>query len=92
MARNFEDKEKAKEASRKAGKRGPGLLTRTVKAGFTDTFNELQDDPNFSLPVWARANPTEFYKLAAKLIPTELTGAGGVPLFPPIIEMPEDGS
>lgn len=29
---------------------------------------------------WAKSEPTEFYKLAAKLIPTEITGNPKAPL------------
>lgn len=34
---------------------------------------------------WARANQTEFYRIYARLIPTEVTGAGGGPLTVEII-------
>jgi hypothetical protein len=58
------------------GKRGAGKLTATVKSVFEDTFKQLQKDPKkpHALAKWAEAEPTEFYKLAAKLIPTELKG------------------
>ena len=35
-------------------------------------FNELQGDENANLANWAKENTTEFYKLAAKLIPTSV--------------------
>ena len=61
------------------GTPGPGRpkglqnkLTRTVKERFGEAFEALQDDPATSLEEWGRANTTEFYKLASKLIPTEL--------------------
>lgn len=50
-------------------------LTRTVKETVLAVFNQLQDDPQVKLEVWAKSEPTEFYKIAAKLIPTEITGS-----------------
>lgn len=47
-------------------------LTRTVKETFADAFNELQSDDKVKLTVWGRENPTQFYQLASKLIPTEV--------------------
>lgn len=46
--------------------------TRMVKDIFTEVFNEMQNSPKVKLLVWAKKEPTEFYKLAAKLIPTEI--------------------
>lgn len=48
--------------------------TRLVKEVFADVFSELQDDPKANLAAWAKTNPTEFYKLSSKLIPTQLEG------------------
>lgn len=50
-------------------------LSRTVKETVLAVFNELQDDPDANLATWAKAEPTEFYRIASKLIPTELTGS-----------------
>ena len=47
-------------------------LTKSVKEAFESAFNELQDDKEAKLSNWAKENPTEFYKLAAKLIPTSV--------------------
>lgn len=49
-------------------------LTRTVKETVLSVFNDLQKDPKANLKTWARQEPTEFYRIASKLIPTELTG------------------
>lgn len=61
------------------GKGNPGKpkgatnkLTRAVKEAFEAAFNELQGQPGVRLPDWAKENPTEFYKIASKLIPAEL--------------------
>lgn len=44
-------------------------LTRTVKEVFTNVFEKMQGDPNVKLETWGKENPTEFYRLCAKLIP-----------------------
>lgn len=56
--------------------------TRTVKDVLTATFNELQTMegaipkyPHAHMLHWAIRNPGEFYKVAARLISTEVTGA-----------------
>jgi len=68
-----------KEGNKAASGRGPNKVTRTVKEHVLDTFLELQADPDFNMLAWAKANLTEFYKVASKLIPTELTGDVAVP-------------
>ncbi len=45
--------------------------TKAVKDAFEAAFNDLQTGEN-NLKAWAEANPTDFYKLASKLIPSEL--------------------
>lgn len=50
----------------------PNKLTRTVKETVLAVFNDLQADPKANLLSWGKGNPTEFYKIAAKLIPTEV--------------------
>lgn len=47
-------------------------LTKTVKERVLEVFNELQDDPQANLLSWAKDEPTEFYKIAAKLIPADI--------------------
>lgn len=64
---------------RKTGGRRPGSsnkITKTVKDVFEKTFRDMQSDPSkpHALKKWAEVEPGEFYKLAAKLIPTELKG------------------
>lgn len=48
-------------------------LSKTVKETVLAVFNELQDDPDANLAKWAKDEPTEFYRIAAKLIPTEIS-------------------
>jgi hypothetical protein len=76
------DSKVVKSAGRKppaAGKgRQKGVLnktTATVKEAMVAVYADLQasrgrDHGHFS--EWAKANPTEFYKLYAKLLPTEI--------------------
>jgi hypothetical protein len=49
-------------------------LTKSVKDAFEAVFQDLQTDPKqpHALKAWAEQQPTEFYKLAAKLIPTDI--------------------
>jgi hypothetical protein len=47
-------------------------LTKTVKERVLETFNELQQDEQTSLTGWAKTELTEFYKIAAKLIPQDV--------------------
>lgn len=59
----------------KTGGRKPGVqnkLTRTVKEAFENAFNAMQEHPEAELLTWGKGNPTEFYKLAARLIPAEI--------------------
>lgn len=58
------------EGGRPAGSQNK--LTRTVKETVLAVFNQMQEKPATSLLAWAETEPTEFYKIAAKLIPTEV--------------------
>jgi hypothetical protein len=49
-------------------------LTKTVKETVLAVFNNLQEDPKNSLGAFAEKYPRDFYQIAAKLIPTEITG------------------
>lgn len=66
------EKGKSKTGGKKKGTQNK--LTRTFKELLTDTIISLQLDKKANLKSWAKENPTEFYKIASKLIPTELTG------------------
>lgn len=48
-------------------------ITKTVKETVLAVFNELQSHPTASLQAWAESKPGEFYPIAAKLIPTEIS-------------------
>ena len=57
-------------AGRRAGT--PNKATASIKGAFVEAFDKLGGAD--ALAKWAVDQPTEFYKLASKLIPTELTG------------------
>lgn len=44
----------------------------TVKEAVLDAFHKLQEGEETNLAAWGKDNLTEFYKIAAKLIPTEV--------------------
>lgn len=54
----------------------PNKITRSAREAFQLAFAAIQEGPS-KLEDWAKANPTEFYKLYARLIPVEHTGEGG---------------
>lgn len=69
------------------GKGNPGKpkgalnkTTKLVKEVFAEAFAELQNDESVKLAVWGKENPTEFYKLASKLIPTQMNIAAEISL------------
>lgn len=74
--------------SRKGGRR-PGAgrpfgsknkVTQSIREKFEEAFNTLQESDETSLVAWAGENRTEFYKLAAKLIPSQVQHEGAVAL------------
>jgi len=59
----------------KTGGRLPGSqnkLTKTVKELVLNVFNDIQEHPTANLKSFAESNPIEFYKIASRLIPTEV--------------------
>ena len=59
--------------NKEGAKRGLNKITRTVKETVLMVFNKLQEDATANLEAFAKEYPKEFYAIAAKLIPTELT-------------------
>jgi hypothetical protein len=51
---------------------------QSIRHAFKFAFDQLGGGE--ALAVWGRANPTEFYKLAARLIPVEIAGSKDQPL------------
>jgi hypothetical protein len=64
-----------KNGGRKKGT--PNKSSASVKAAFLLAFDAAGGDT--ALAEWAKANRTEFYKLYAKLLPTEIKNADGEP-------------
>lgn len=52
----------------------PNRLTKTVKETVLSVFLDLQNDPKTSLTAFAKKFPRDFHNIAAKLIPTEISG------------------
>lgn len=80
----------AKKGHKKIGGRQkgtPNKFTRTVKETVLAVFETLQDDPEHCLLAFAKSNQKEFYAIAAKLIPTEITGKDGERLIPLVISV-----
>lgn len=50
-------------------------FTVTVKETVLAVFNDLQCDKRANLKTFAKKYPRDFYQIAAKLIPTEITGS-----------------
>jgi hypothetical protein len=46
---------------------------RTVKEVVLKAFNNLQEDPIVNIENWGKENPKDFYNIASKLIPTEIS-------------------
>jgi hypothetical protein len=61
------------QGGRKLGSKGK--FASTVKETVLSVFQGLQDDPKANLEWFAKKYPRDFYQIAAKLIPTELTGS-----------------
>lgn len=52
--------------------------TKLIKEVFTEVFNNMQNDPKASLEKWAKDNPGDYYKLAIRLIPTQMQISGEI--------------
>jgi hypothetical protein len=69
-------KGKKKTGGRKRGQ--PNHTTTSIKEAFLEAFTKLGGVD--SLVEWGKENKTDFYKLATKLIPVEVTGKDGADL------------
>lgn len=67
----------------------PNRITRAFREAVQTVYGAIGGDKAFA--TWARDNPTEFYRIAARLIPQELRHAGGdgEPLAVQIIKFSE---
>lgn len=71
----------SKPGERRGGRKKstPNKTTAEIKAAILNVYAKLQtesggDDAHFL--TWAKSTPTEFYKLAAKLLPMQVAGSG----------------
>ncbi len=71
---------KAKTAGRQKGT--PNKLTRAFRDAVQTVYGAIGGDAAFAR--WAKKNPTEYYKIAARLIPSEVQqlGKDGKPVDP----------
>ena len=75
-------------AGKKAGT--PNKVTASIKEAFKQAFDKLGGAD--ALAKWAQKNPTEYYKLASKLIPTELVGHNDGPVVVQIVRFSEEAN
>ena len=74
----------AKRGSRPGERRGgrkkgtPNKFSGSVKQAVLDTFEALGGVKHMTS--WARKHPAEFYRIAARLLPREVTGEEGAPI------------
>lgn len=59
-------------------KRGEGKISGMAKENIAAVFVRLGGTAEMAR--WAKDNQTEFYRLYARLVPHEVTGAGGGPI------------
>lgn len=77
-----------KTGGRKVGT--PNKITKSAREAFQLAFETLGGVR--ALGTWATANPTEFFKLYARLIPVEHVGDGGAgPIAAVVKHIYEDG-
>jgi hypothetical protein len=61
----------------------PNKATVQIKDAMLSVFADLQAESgseNGHFLDWARGSPTDFYRLATKLLPTQVTGEDGGPI------------
>lgn len=68
----------------------PNKVTKSVREHFAIAFDLLQDDDTVNLTAWGKANPTEFYRLASKLIPLQVANDPDNPMPTTIIQIIPD--
>ena len=69
----------------------PNKIPGSVRAAVWDAFIDLGGTEG--MVQWAASSPqarSEFYKLAGKLIPTEITGEGGGPVVVEVVRINQE--
>lgn len=67
-------------------------VTKSIREHFSAAFDLLQQDEQHNLVNWAKTNPTEFYRLSSKLIPTKLEADVNIPVQTVIQIIPDPKS
>ena len=78
---------------RKTGGRVKGsvnIFTKSVREVINDAFREMQLKPGVNMLEWGQNNPTEFYRLASKLIPMQVSNDPENPMPSVIIQIIPD--
>lgn len=69
----------------------PNKITRDVKEAILQAFENVGG--HSYLETQASANPAAFMTLLGKVLPTQVTGANGQPLLPPVVQfVRQDGA
>jgi hypothetical protein len=71
-------------------KGSPNKATKSVREHFAYAFELLQQSPSANIMTWAESNPTEFYRLASKLIPLQVANDPDNPMPTTIIQIIPD--
>lgn len=66
----------------------PNKLSATVKENIVAVFNRL--DGTAGMAAWARENPTPFYQIYSRLLPTEVEGTLDASLTVEILRFGKD--
>ena len=68
------NKESASKAGKKSKRTGvQNVHTTAFKDLIMNAYLALEKDPKYGIVKWAKENQTEFYKIASKLIPVQVT-------------------
>lgn len=76
----FNSESGAKHGKKTSRKGIPNKITQQFKDLLTETYQALEKDKERGLKKWAEKNPTDFYRICAKLVPQQITGEGGGPI------------
>lgn len=55
--------------------------SKLIKEIFVDAFNALQESEDHNITKWAQDNKSDFYKLAVRLIPTQIQISANVSII-----------
>lgn len=66
------------------------IFTKSVREVINDAFREMQLKPGVNMLEWGQNNPTEFYRLASKLIPMQVSNDPENPMPSVIIQIIPD--